>query len=314
MQHTARSPVHAPRRRSVTELVRAAAAVALAWHASAVVAQVQVVEKLDIEGIVEAVQGGVVTVRDTAGARHEVRVPLPGAEGVPLGDGRLLTWIATVAVCGPLDVAKLSPGQVVRFRAVLDASGKSRSPVAAVTVLDMDTPERGIVADVGPAEDGVAGSTVTAALQRASRTSLSVLLPPGAGPRGKQSLQVAVAKDVTCGLESTDVRRIEPGAGIVRLRAERLDSGELIARILEVTNPAAGAVAARGDDALARKFQKFSDEPKTEPREVVSKSGFFRFRTDVSDREWKIIEEKLERMATALEKFLGRRRAGDAAA
>jgi hypothetical protein len=68
------------------------------------------------------------------------------------------------------------------------------------------------------------------------------------------------------------------------------------------------AVKERGDDRLANKYRALSDEPKSEPRLI--RSPHFAFLTDVSDREARIILDKLERMTGLLERFFGRRPSG----
>jgi len=93
---------------------------------------------------------------------------------------------------------------------------------------------------------------------------------------------------------------------LTRLVALRLDSGDVVARTLVVETNA--AVKERGDEKLATKYRGLSDEPHTEPRLV--RSAHFAFLTDVSDREAKIILDKLERMAGLLEKYFGRGPAG----
>jgi len=90
----------------------------------------------------------------------------------------------------------------------------------------------------------------------------------------------------------------------VGLQALRLQGGELVARTLEVENAAAAKVADKGDEVLERKFRSLSSDPPAQPRLV--RSAHFAFLTDVSDREWAVISFKLERMVSALEKFLGR--------
>jgi hypothetical protein len=67
-------------------------------------------------------------------------------------------------------------------------------------------------------------------------------------------------------------------------------------------------VANKGDEAIERKFRGLSDDAPAEPRLV--RSAHFAFLSDVSDREWAVVSFKLERMVSALEKFLGRRMTG----
>jgi hypothetical protein len=95
---------------------------------------------------------------------------------------------------------------------------------------------------------------------------------------------------------------------VTRLEAVRLDSGDVVAKVLVVATAAAAAVAEKGDEKLANKYRSLSAEPKQEPRLI--RSAHFAFLTDVSDREARIILDKLERMAGLLERYFGRGPAG----
>ena len=124
----------------------------------------------------------------------------------------------------------------------------------------------------------------------------------------KTTLSFKLSLDVKSALASGDLRRIEAGAKVVRLDAVRLDTGDVLARRIVVETGADAAVGERGDDRLTNKHRGLSDEPKAEPRLI--RSPHFAFLTDVSDREARVILDKLERMTGLLERYFGRRPAG----
>jgi hypothetical protein len=271
--------------------------------------QVSVVEQFAIEGTVESVAGGRVTVRDAVGQRHEVRVQPQGERGVALADGRLLEFPATVRVTGGFDVAKLKPGQVVTFAGRLNRLGKSDGELAAITLIDSAGATIGVTMPAEPEKAAeFAACTVTAAVKSAAKGRLVIELPQDKAFHRKTVLAFKVAEDAATRLESGDLKRIEPGATVTRLEAVRLSSGDIVAKTLVVETAAAAAVKEKGDEKLANKYRALSDEPKQEPRLV--RSAHFAFLTDVSDREAKIIIDKLERMAGLLEKYFGRGPAG----
>jgi hypothetical protein len=271
--------------------------------------QLSIVERLDIEGTVEAAAGGRLTVRDAAGRRHEVRVHAKGEPGVALADGSLLAFPADVRVTGGFDIAKLKPGQVVTFAGRLNRLGKSEGELAAVTLVDAAGATVGVTMPVEPEQPAeFAPCTVTAAVKSADRGRLVVELPQERAFHRKAVLAFKVADDVAARLDSGDPRRIEPGAKVTRLEAVRLDSGDVVAKVLVVATAAAAAVAEKGDEKLANKYRSLSAEPKQEPRLI--RSAHFAFLTDVSDREARIILDKLERMAGLLERYFGRGPAG----
>jgi hypothetical protein len=271
--------------------------------------QVSVVEQFAIEGTVESVAGGRVTVRDAVGQRHEVRVQPQGERGVALADGRLLEFPATVRVTGGFDVAKLKPGQVVTFAGRLNRLGKSDGELAAITLIDAAGATIGVTMPAEPEKAAeFAACTVTAAVKSAAKGRLVIELPQDKAFHRKTVLAFKVAEDAATRLESGDLKRIEPGATVTRLGAVRLSSGDIVAKTLVVEAAAAAAVKEKGDEKLANKYRGLSDEPKNEPRLV--RSAHFAFLTDVSDREAKIIIDKLERMAGLLERYFGRGPAG----
>ena len=297
-------------RRGMIINTRCAVAISLCMAlAGQALAQVSIVERLTLTGTVEAVTGPRLTIRDGAGDRHEVRVQQSGEQGVPLADGRLLAFPAEVQITGSVDPAKLKPGQVVRLRAQLSGRGVIDGEVAEIVVVDADDATIGVAWPHGePVAKETADSVVTAGVLRASRTRLAVELPAGQPFPKKTVVFCPLADNVRTMLESRDLRRLEPGATISRLEAVRLDTGDLVAEALVAENPAAKAVVATGDDALENKYRSLSDAPPSEPR--VVRSPHFAFLTDISDREWAVIRDKLERMVGLLERFFGRKSSG----
>jgi hypothetical protein len=294
---------------AVSALPIALLAGASALLASPAVGQVRVVEEVSITGTVESVAGGRVTVRDAAGDRREVRVQARGERGVALADGRLLEFPADVRIAGTFAVAKLKPGQVVRFDGRINRFGKTDGEVAAITLVDAAGAQLGVQLAAVPEQPADFGAcTVTAAVKLVSKGRLAVELPADKAFEKKTVLAFKTAAAAVARLESGDLKRIEPGARVLRLEAVRLDSGDTVARTLVVEAVPGATEQERSGDKLAAKYLALSDDPRQEPRLV--RSAHFAFLTDVSDREAKIILDKLERMAGLLEKYFGRGPAG----
>jgi hypothetical protein len=271
-------------------------------------AQLTVTERLGLTGTVESVAGGRVTVRDDEGARHDVRVQKPDEPGVALADGRLLAFPAEIEIGGGLDIAKLKPGQIVRLRARVSGKGVAEGEVASLAVVDADAATVGIVWEGdAPGTRDTGDGEVTGPVSRVLKGRIAVELPAGKPFAKRTVVSFKLAADAKASLASRDLRRIEPGAKVVRLEAVRLDSGDLVAKSLVVENRGA-AVAEQGDEVLENRHRALSDEPPPAPRLV--RSAHFAFMTDVSDREWAVIRDKLERMVGLLERYFGRRAGG----
>jgi len=282
---------------------------------SRVAAQVVATGQVTLSGVVETVTSDGLTLRDEAGTSWKVRVQGKKQDGIALADGTLLAAPVEATVRAEFPAAGLKAGQVVRVRCRMDQQAKVESAVAELVALDGGEPVLGVV-DAGepgdqppaPGRKGATEREITATVKLASGKKLVVELPRDKAFARKTVVAVPLAAAAVARLTSDDPARIEPGARVIRLEAIRLQGGELVARLLEVENSAASEVADTGDEALERKFRTFSAEPPAQPRLV--RSAHFAFVTDVSDREWAVISFKLERMVSALEKFLGRRMTG----
>jgi len=280
-----------------------------AWWVSTACGQVSIREQFTRSGTVEAVAPGRLTVRDDQGSRLEVRLQGRNDRSVMLSDGGLLAFPAEVQITGAFDVATLKPGQIVRFRGRMNAGGRSDGEVDAMTLIDAEGAALGVTFDEEPQTPlEFVACGVTAAVKQVAKGRLTVQLPQEKAAKGKTVLSFKLTPEVKARLASSDLRRVEAGAKVVRLEAVRLNTGDVLAKRIVVETVAGTAVKERGDDRLANKYRALSDEPKTEPRLI--RSPHFAFLTDVSDREARIILDKLERMAGLLERFFGRRPGG----
>jgi hypothetical protein len=288
-------------------LVRLAIALACAATTIDARGQIQIVDQITITGVVEAVAADRVTVRDEAGTRHEVLVQRSGERGVALRNGQLLAFPAEVRVTGTLDVAKVEPGQIVQLQTRLNSRGAATGDLAMITVVDAASAEIGVAwsAEAPQTVKDVVECVLTAAVSRANRKRLTVELPAGKPFKGKTLVTIPLAADARAELSSRELGRVASGARVTSLEAAKLDTGDLVAKTLVVENQGAKAVRDRGDDALENTYRSLSDEPPKEPRLV--RSQHFAFLTDVSDREWAVIRDKLERMVTNLERYFGRK-------
>ncbi|MFM8952407.1 MAG: hypothetical protein ACKOOF_05000 [Planctomycetaceae bacterium] len=290
--------------------IRVVIALACAAIAPDAQGQIQITEQLAITGTVESVAGGRVVVRDEAGVRHEVLVQRSAERGVALRDGRLLAFPADVRVIGVIDVTKIEPGQIVRVQTRLNSRGAATGEMATLTVVDAASAVIGVAwdAEAPRTVKDAAACTVTAPVTRASRRRLTLELPAGTPFKAKTLVALTLTADARAELSSRDLGHAEPGARAVQLDAAKLDTGDLVAKTLVIENHGETAVRDRGDAALENTYRGLSAEPPKEPRLV--RSRHFAFLTDVSDREWAVIRDKLERMVANLERYFGRKGTG----
>ncbi len=281
----------------------------VAGLAAGAAGQVTIREQFRSAGVVEAVASGRLTLRTEGGETLEVRLQRKDEPGVQLADGRLLRVTTGVRIGGAFDIPRLKAGQVVRFEGRINGQGRTDGELAALTLVDAAGAAIGIEPVTGPAAPGeFAVCTVVAPVKQAGKGRLVVQLPEDRPYNRKTTFAFKVAAEATARIESSDAKRIEPGARVVNLEALRLDTGDVVARTLVVETAAGAPVRERADEKLENKYRSLSDEPLREPRLI--RSAHFAFLTDVSEREAKIILDKLERMAGLLERFFGRKPAG----
>ena len=271
--------------------------------------QVTIREQIQAAGVVEAVASGRLTVRTDGGHTLDVRLQRKDEQGVQLADGRLLGMTTEIRVGGGFDIPRLKPGQVLRFEGLISGQGKTDGEVTALTLVDASAAALGITPAARPASAAeFAPCTVVAPVKQAGKGRLVVQVPEDRAYARKMTFAFKVAEAATARLESTDPKRIEPGSRVVSLEAVRLDTGDVVARKLVVETVAGGGVRERPEEKLENKYRGLSDEPQREPR--VIRSAHFAFLSDVSEREAKIILDKLERMAGLLERYFGRKPEG----
>lgn len=267
---------------------------------------------VSLEGTVEAISRDTLTVRTADGDTERVLFQGTDERGVSLSDGTLLAVPTEIRVEAEFPATGLKPGQVVRYRCRLNRAGKTEAPVDELAVLEGGELELGVTGeavDAPPASrSGYADSEVCGTVLQINGRRLVIDLPPERSFHRNRRLAVSLGESAVARLESKDSARIEPGGRVLRLEAIRLTPDDLVARTIEVRNPVAETVADKGDEVLERKYRSLSDIPPAEPRLV--RSPHFAFMTDVSDREWAVIRDKLERMVQMLERFLGRRMTG----
>jgi len=273
--------------------------------------QLQVVEERETTGTVESVRGELITIAAADGGRLEVRVPSAGEgnrpQAVVLADGRSLAFSCSVKVLGRLPLSEVAAGTLLQFSGKINRSGRTDGPLESAEILP-----GGLAAGVTPAgmpdAKGYDTATVVATVKQFVRNRLIVTLPPDAGFRGKTTLSFEAGKDATASFESSDVRKAGPGARVVKLAYVRLNTGDVVAKTLEVVVGGGQAAAPNVNNKLAALFGRLDNTPKKQPREI--RSQHFHFMSDISDRQEAILIAKLERMVALLEPFFGGRQRG----
>lgn len=267
-------------------------------------AQLVIEERLSLSGTVESASAGLLVVKDEKGKAHTVRVQAMDKENVPLAGGRLLRFPAEIQVTGNYDPEDLQAGQTIRFRGQVNRLGRTAGTLSDITLVSSKGDADGITV-VEEAAQAADFSTCDLVCQftRITNGRLLVQIPANNGFTRKPTLSFELADDANVSFKSNDIRRAGAGAKVTQMSAVRLNTGDLVAKSVSIRVATGTTARASVDDQLLAKYRHLSDKPQ-QPRLV--RSPHFAFMTDVSERQARIILDKLETMAELLTKYFGR--------
>ncbi|MCM2369500.1 hypothetical protein [Aporhodopirellula aestuarii] len=267
-------------------------------------AQITVKKTLSITGTVESVSAAGLVVKDDSGKAHTVRVQPVDQENVALADGRLLRFPAEIQVIGNYTIDDLKAGQTIQFQGQVNRVGRTAGEIQNISLVSGAEASSGIrVIEEASGTGAFFTCEIVCQFTRVSNGRLLVQVPANNGFTRKQVLSFQLADDATVSFQSNDIRRAAAGSKVVRLEAARLNTGDLVAKAVEIEIGGETTARASVDDKLLARYRHLSDEP--QPPRLV-RSSHFAFMTDVSDRQARIILDKLETMAGLLTKYFGR--------
>ncbi len=270
----------------------------------AITAQITILERSQATGVVESVSPGILVIKDAEGTARTYRIQEKGADYLALTGGAALRFPATVKVAGQLKPAGLQPGQTIRFTAQVSRTGKTSGKVKDIVLVEGAEAKLGLVPQTKSATgDALVACDITGEFASLQKNRLVVKIPPGTfTPR--TGLSFALDADASVAFESDDYRRAAPGAKVVQLSASKLSTGDAVIQEIEIEVSAdVGVAAASVNDKLIAKYRDLSDEP-SPPRQV--RSQHFLLTTDISDRQARMLLDKLETMVVLLAEYFGR--------
>ena len=266
-------------------------------------AQIRLLGVDETSGTIESVAKEEITLKDSAGKIIRAKIQTSDEEGVALTGGIRLRYPATVKVEGRYPKDALKPGTPVVLTARLNRLGAVSGKIAEVTLAAADGVAPGVHPESEPAaaKDAVP-CKVVGEVMRLTGDRLVVKVPAGEFTK-KTALAVTLEKDVVIKFSSADHQRAGAGATVKRAVLARVDTGDVLVKEIEIEVAAQTTQASRADEQLALKYRNLSDEPKP-PREI--RSRHFLLTTDISDRQARILLDKLETMVTLLSAYFGR--------
>ena len=261
-------------------------------------------ETLTLRGTLAAIRPGHLSLKDDNGKIWNVLVPPPGRDVVTLASGQRLRFPADVQIVGSYPVTELQTGQILRFQGDVNRLGKTQGVLQAIQLVSDQTVTIGIkVLQAADKANAYSKCEIVGNFLRSAKGRLFVRIPPKNGFTRRSTLSFAVADDLRAELRTTDPGRARAGAKVIQLEVVRLNTKDLVAKTLRVEVNAQTSRAETLDERLNNKYSNLSDA-KRQPR--VIRSPRFTFMTDISDRQARILLDKLETMATLLTRYFGR--------
>ena len=255
--------------------------------------ELKIVSSEEIQGVVRDLAPGEMTIVDSEGTAHSVKIQNKGESAIVLG-GTRVRLPAKIRVTGSLSGDLIQQGMIVRVQVSSNRNGRIRDAVSQLTLIeDVDAkldhkfetePESG--KDYQPCQ-------LTGRIDRLNRNKVRLAIPDSDLSR-KGWVSFKLADDATLLVDEDRLDRVAGGDKVVRATIKKMSTGESAVREIEIELTAERQQATRSfHDQLAQQFSHLSDDPMP-PREL--RSDHFLLYTDISDRSAQVLLAKLEVM------------------
>ena len=265
--------------------------------------QLQIVSSAEIQGVVRDLAPGKMTIVDSEGVAHAVKIQNKGERAVILG-GTRVRLPAKIRVTGSLPVDLIEQGMIVRIEAASNRNGRIQDEVSQLKLMEEEgaklshefetEPESG--KDYQPCE-------FTGRIDGLHRNKIRLAIPDSDLNR-KGWISFKLAKDAKLLIDEDRLDRVAGGDKVVNATIKKMSTGESAVREIEIELAADRRQATRSfHDQLAQRFSNLSDDPMP-PREL--RSDHFLLYTDISDRSAQILLAKLEVMYELVGQYFGK--------
>ena len=300
------SPI--PSRRPSVFFLLASLLVTSFFFASKCDAQLTIVARKSLPGKILRIDKNSVQVKTDAGDQT-ISFTIPGETSVPLAKaGVNLRHTTTIEVKGKVSLNALNVGQVVKFKALLNKSGKCKSPIAEFEIIDEKAAEKIKPARKPENTRDYVECEVYAQIASIRRQAIGlVLAKQDFAPTGK--LRIRAEETAIVRVNESSLDRCQEGDLVKVLAAFELDSGDIVAErmLIELDRTDSTkdkkAIVKSTDLFDPKNYLKFSDKPSV-PR--WERSSHFALHTDISERSARMLLDKLEYMIALISKYYGR--------
>ncbi len=260
---------------------------------------IRILERRAVQGAtVKALSPGRITLA-SQGQELVCRIQPPGQQGLALS-GAVINFPAKVEVEGEPAPQELRPGVMVRVLAVLNKTGAAREKLREIHWTNAASAS---LRRVEILSGDRARFEITAPVMRLRRGELVLQVGPNRWFR-RRVLKFQLDPEAKVHLRTNDLDRVQPGDEVVQAQLVHFDTGDWAVQSIHIRLRRQGegktlSRAIKEEDRYAR----FSDEPR-KPRDV--RSAHFLLHTDISDRQARILLDKLETMYGLLVQYFRR--------
>ena len=273
---------------------------------------VRIVERVEITGTVQALSPGRIRIEDEDGQVRLCRIQKPDERGLAL-QGAVVNFPARIEVRGTVEPKELRPGMLVQVTVKATSSGRVSGKVERLewlgrlepTVEELEPP---------PRRNKAGRYRLVGAVVSVRRDRITLALPENPHIR-RSKLAVPLAKDARVDVRLSDLSRVRAGDRVRDAVLVHFDTGDWAVQSVHIELAQHDAKAApkkstskkSGRPGVAKREDAYgylSDAPQP-PRDV--RSSHFVLHTDISDRQARMLLDRLEIMYGLLVGYFGQK-------
>ncbi len=269
--------------------------------------EIAVVREFQIDGFLQSLVGDEMTVIAADGKQYKLRIQASPGQPIGLSGGDLaLDELADINVKGTISSGVLREGMVIAIQCDLQKDGKV-STVESAELLALGAVPEGITIQ----GEAVPGKSVKARIVgqiKSLNKKRIVLSVPRHEFASRQTVTFAPSVITELQYQTSSLRTLRTGDVVDRLSAAELSTGDSVVRQIQITmvDPREDLNLSI-DEQLGLKYREESDEAPDSPQQWESPERHYRLTADISDRQAKMLMDKLEAMYGLLTLYYGRR-------
>ena len=271
------------------------------------------VRRFSTEGTIKSIRPGAIAITDRTGKSWQMHFGSRKDGRVALGGSRVfVAQPPNIEIEGELGPGALERGFPVRFEGFVNDKGELTAPISSLVWADAASLKPGVRTDRKKTDErGHLACVVSGTVESLDKNMLTLHMPRSRyASKGKLLARLAENAKVT--VKTRDVSKVREGDRVTEVSGVELNTGDLVIQELKirladhgVTGPTSKDVKqdAGNSNSAAGKDEKLSDAT-VAPRQV--RSQHYVVQTDLSDRDARMLLDRLEQMLGLVARYYGR--------